>query len=445
MSDNQYDAIIIGAGVIGSAVAYELAQRGRRTLNIDKLPASGYGSTSNSCAIIRFSYSTYDGVAMSWEGQHYWDNWADYLGGGVDGAVDERGLIDFIKCGTALLKKEGGHHEKVIPLLTDLNIPHEDWDVEQLIERFPAFDGSVFGPPKRPDDDRFWDEPTERLLGAVWTADSGYISDPQLSTHNLQRAAEKVGGRFVFNTEVTSIDTDAESGNGRVTGVTTGDGRSFEAPVVVNVAGPHSFVINRMAGLEGTMKIKTRALRHEVHHVASPEGVNYEATGCHVQDGDTGIYIRPEAGDNILIGSEDPECDPQEWIEDPDEFDREVSAAQWEAQVLRLARRMPDLGVPNVKRGVVDLYDVADDWIPIYDRTDLPGFYVAIGTSGNQYKNAGVAAHCMAELIDAVEAGHDHDNDPVIVNGRYTGLALNLGSFSRNREINEDSSFSVNG
>ncbi len=434
---SQYDAIIIGAGVIGSAIAYELARRGYRTLNIDKLPASGYGSTSNSCAIIRFSYSTYDGVAMSWEGQRYWDNWSDYLGG----EVDERGLIEFIKCGTALLKKPGGHHEKVIPLLAELDIPHEDWSLDDLIARFPAFDGSVFGPPKRPDDDRFWDEPSEELLGAVWTADSGYISDPQLSTHNLQRAAERVGGTFVFNTEVTAIETDG----GRVSGVTTADGQTIEAPVVVNVAGPHSFVINRLAGLEGTMKINTRALRHEVHHVASPPGVNYGTTGCHVQDGDTGIYIRPEAGDNILIGSEDPDCDPQEWIEDPDQFDREVSPDQWEAQVLRLARRMPDLGVPNQRRGVVDLYDVADDWIPIYDRTDLPGFYVAIGTSGNQYKNAGVAGHCMAELIGAVEAGHDHDADPLTVNGRYTGLALNLGSFSRNREVNEDSSFSVNG
>ncbi len=438
--NERYDVIVIGAGVIGAAVGYELARRGRRTLNIDKLPAAGYGSTSNSCAIIRFSYSTYDGVAMSWEGQHYWANWRDHLGGDVD----ERGLARFIRCGTALLKKPGGHHEKVIPLLGELGIPFEDWSVEELVARFPAFDPSVFGPPKRPDDESFWAEPTERLLGAVWTADSGYISDPQLSAHNLQRAAEAVGGRFRFNTAVTAIERDG----GRVIGVTVDgpDGPEvLSAPVVVNVAGPHSFVVNRMAGLEGTMKIATRALRHEVHHVASPPGVDYEATGCHLQDGDTGIYIRPEAGDNILIGSEDPECDPREWVDDPDHFDREITEDQWQAQVLRLARRMPDLGVPNRRRGVVDLYDVADDWIPIYDRTDLSGFYVAIGTSGNQYKNAGVAAHCMAELIEAVEAGHDHDAAPLTVEGRYTGLAIDLGSFSRNRDINERSSFSVNG
>jgi len=56
-----------------------------------------------------------------------------------------------------------------------------------------------------------------------------------------------------------------------------------------------------------------------------------------------------------------------------------------------------------------------------------------------------VAGHCMAELIMAVEAGHDHDADPLRVNGRYTGVEMDLGFFSRNREINPDSSFSVNG
>ena len=45
------------------------------------------------------------------------------------------------------------------------------------------------------------------------------------------------------------------------------DGRSVDSAIVVNVAGPHSFVINDMAGVTETMNIKTKALRHEVHHV----------------------------------------------------------------------------------------------------------------------------------------------------------------------------------
>ena len=221
-------------------------------------------------------------------------------------------------------------------------------------------------------------------------------------------------------------------------------GATASAPVVANVAGPHSYLINQMAGVFDTMNIKTKALRHEVHHVPSPKGFDFQREGFNTADDDNGIYFRPETGNHILIGSTDPVCDPREFV-DPDDYDQEISDAQWEAQVLRFNRRVPSTGVPHDKKGVVDLYDVSDDWIPIYDRTDLDGFYVAIGTSGNQYKNAGVAGHCMAELITAVEGGHDHDADPLRVTGRYTGLELDLGAFSRNREINPDSSMSVHG
>lgn len=436
MPNHDVDAVVIGAGVIGAAVGYELARRGWRTLNIDALPAAGFGSTSNSCAIVRFTYSTYDGVAMAWEGLHYWTDWSAYLD-----ADDERGLATLVQCGTLLLKNPGGHHARVVPLFDEVGIPYEDWDAETLRRRMPAFDTGVFGPPKPIDDETFWDDPTRPLPGAVWTPDSGYVSDPQLASHNLQRAAEAKGGRFLFSTRVTGIDRS----DGRVTGVTLDEGSTVSAPVVVNVAGPHSAVINDLAGLTGSMRIGTRPLRHEVHHVTAPASLDYERIGVHVSDGDTGVYFRPETGNSILVGSEDPECDARDWVDDPDDFDRSITAVQWEAQVLRLARRIPELGVPNQRRGVVDLYDVADDWIPIYDRTDLDGYYVAIGTSGNQFKNAGVAGHCMAELITAVEAGHDHDAAPLTVDGRYTGVALHLGSFSRNREINPDSSFSVNG
>jgi sarcosine oxidase subunit beta len=88
---------------------------------------------------------------------------------------------------------------------------------------------------------------------------------------------------------------------------------------------------------------------------------------------------------------------------------------------------------------------VSDDWIPIYDKSDLTGFYMAIGTSGNQFKNAGVAGHLIAELIEACQSGLDHDHNSLQVSGRYTGLTINTGAFSRLREINRDSSFSVRG
>ncbi|MDP6240326.1 MAG: FAD-dependent oxidoreductase [Acidimicrobiales bacterium] len=434
--NDRYDAIIVGAGIIGAAVAFELAKKGYSTLNLDKLPASGYGSTSNSCAIVRAHYSTYDGVAMAYEGFSYWKDWTGYLD-----AEDERGHALYMQCGTVLFMLDGGHHEKVLPLFDQVDVPYEVWDNETLAERVPFFEHGTHGEPCRPEDDRFWAEPEGELIGALFTPDSGYVSDPQLATHNLQRAAEAVGGEFRFNAEVA----DVRRADGRVAGVTLSDGTGIDAPIVVNVAGPHSFVINRMAGVYESMNIKTRALRHEVHHVPSPAGIDYENDGLHTSDSDLAIYVRPESGNNILIGSEDPACDDQVWVDDPDDYDNVVSDAQWNAQVLRLARRMPTLGVPNEKKGIVDLYDVSDDWIPIYDRTDLDGFYVAIGSSGNQFKNAPVAGYCMAELIDAIENGHDHDTDPLVVTGVYTGLEMNMGFYRRNREINPNSSFSVNG
>ena len=94
-------------------------------------------------------------------------------------------------------------------------------------------------------------------------------------------------------------------------------------------------------------------------------------------------------------------------------FNRNVTEAQWKAQVYRCARRIETLPIPDKKRGVVDLYDCSDDWIPIYDKSDLGGYYMAIGTSGNQYKNAPIVGMMMAELIDQCEKGLDHDKTPL--------------------------------
>ena len=432
------DAIIVGAGVIGSSVAFELAKRGYKTLNIDKLPTSGYGSTSNSCAIVRAHYSTWDGVAMAYEGFFYWDDWDDYIG-----VKDDRGMIKYMKTGSILFKLEGeDHSSKCLKLFKEIGVEHEIWDLEKLKEMIPIYSHDQYDGTTRPDeDDHFWDKTGKKIEGAVYTPGSGYVSDPQLTSHNLQVAAEANGGDFIFNSEITEI----RQQNGKLEGVTLKTGEQIDSPIVVNVAGPHSFVINRMADVERDMNIKTRALRHEVHHVPSPEGYDFEKDGFHTSDGDNGIYFRPETGNTILIGSEDPLCDPKEWISDPDNYNQQVTESQWKAQVYRCAKRIPQLKIPSRTSGVVDLYDVSDDWLPIYDKSALKGFYMAIGSSGNQFKNAPVAGHCMAELIDACENGQDHDTNPVKVKTVYTGLELNMGFYSRNREINPNSSFSVNG
>ena len=432
----KYDAVIIGAGIIGCSVAFELAKLGCKTLNVDKLPAAGHGSTANTCAIIRLHYSTPDGVAMARDGYYYWKNWEDYLE-----TTDPSGLATYINTGSLVTKTPRNKYlENVMVSLDELKIAYEELDSEGIKRRFPFLDARKFGPPRLPTDDGFGQPTADAIEGAIYIPESGYISDPILSTHNVQVAAEAKGSVFKFNAEVTGIVRES----GRTAGITLKDGSRIEAPVVVNVAGPHSFIINRMAGVEEGMNIKTRALRHEVAHVPAPEGVDYEKVGMLVSDGDIGCYSRPEVGNHVLIGSEDPDCDVLEWIDDPDDFNLNFTE-QWRTQVMREAQRISHLPIPNDMQGVVDLYDCSDDWLPIYDMSDLPGFYMAVGSSGNQYKNAPVAGALMAELIDKVEAGHDHDSEPLQYRLKYIDRFLNLGSFSRLRQINRDSSFSVIG
>src|SRR5262245_18092212 len=106
-----YDAIIIGAGVIGTASGLELARKGWRTLNVDKNPAAGYGSTSSSCAVIRTFYSTVESLAFALQGYHYSKLWADYLG-----IADERGLARFHETGCLVLQTEGnGYLKDMLP------------------------------------------------------------------------------------------------------------------------------------------------------------------------------------------------------------------------------------------------------------------------------------------------------------------------------------------
>ncbi len=432
------DVIIIGAGVIGAAIAYELAKKGYAVLSIDKNSDAGAGSTAGSCAIIRAHYSTYPGVAWAYEGFSYFFDWDNYLG-----VTDPAGMAKYINCGSIFLKTQGHDYRKVLRNYDAVGVTYEQWDADELMAKMPIYTAASYWPPSRPEENpHYWEEtPVGTIDGGVYVAEAGYVDDPQLATHNIIHAAKSQGAKTLYNKRVVEVRRDSE----RVQGITLDDGQQIDAPIVINAAGPHSFIINRLAGVEEGMNIKTRAIRHEVHHVPSPAGFNFEKEGTQISDSDNGIYFRPCKNNTILVGSEDPQCDPLEDIADPDHFNREITDLQWTAQVSRLGRRFVNLPLPAEKMGFAELYDVSDDWLPIYDKSDLQGFYLAVGTSGNQFKTAPVVGYAMSELIERCEAGQDHDRDPVRVTSVYKKLELDLGFYSRQREINQESSFSVNG
>ena len=110
------------------------------------------------------------------------------------------------------------------------------------------------------------------------------------------------------------------------------------------------------------------------------------------------------------------------------------SQPDFQDKLIRAARRLPDLRIPRQPRGLVDFYDVSIDWTPIYDRSYVGGFYLAMGTSGNQFKNAPLVGQLMHGLIDYVEAGNDHDRIPFRFPCRHIDHWLDVGQFSRLRE-----------
>lgn len=426
------DAVIIGAGVVGAGVAHELARGGRRVVIVDRNPGAGQGSTSASSAIIRLNYSTWAGVATAWEAENTWEAWADHLG-----HVDPNGLARYIQTGVLVLDSPDFHPERFVGFFDRIGIPYTRLDAAEVTHRFGYLDNGRHHPPKRISDEHFWDDPVGSL-GGLHTPEGGFVDDPSLAARNLVHAATREGARTVFRAQVAEI---TRSG-GRVRGVVLDGGDRISAPVVVNCAGPHSAIVNGLAGVLGDFTVATAPLRQEVHHVPRPADV---ADGAPVvADTDLGTYFSPRAG-GVLVGGTEPACDTLEWLGDPDVYRIQPTVEAYETQTLRLARRMPSVTVPGRPKGVVGVYDVSDDWIPIYDRTALDGFYVAIGTSGNQFKNAPVIGQIMAALIDAVENGHDHDADPVVWTGPRTGVEVPLGHYSRRRENNPDSSHSVLG
>ncbi len=424
-------AIVIGAGVIGCSIAFEMAAKGYEVIAVDKAQGPGQGSTSASSAVVRFNYSTFDAVALAWESFHCWKNWPEHLG-----KKQER-YSKMIDVGVVMLDAPVISGEKTSQLFDAVGIPYEVWNSKDLSKNVTGIDAGKYWPPKKLDDDGFWEDAKESL-GAIFTPNGGYIDDPLLATENLAQAALSAGVKFRFKSTVTAI---LKEGN-KVTGVELDGSEKILADIVINAGGPWSNRINQLAGVGQDFTISVKPMRQEVHQINTPMNL---LPGPIVGDLDLGTYMRSTPTGSTLIGGTEPECDRLDWVDDVEAVNLNRTKELFEAQVTRAARRFPALKIPNSPSGIAGIYDVAADWTPIYDRTELDGFFVAIGTSGNQFKNAPMVGKLMAALIDEVRAGRDHDVEPVKVRAERTGNEINLGAFSRKRLFNADNTGTVMG
>ena len=440
-------AVVIGAGVIGSSIALQLKRLGHDVTVVERNSAAGMGSTSASSAVVRFNYSTFDAVALSWESYFLWKEFKELIDGTNSYSskplsnsqehyahLEDRGYV--------MLDVPVLSNDKTMALFDRAGIPYEIWDSNTLKARMVGIDAGRYWPNKPVKSDEFFSDATEEL-GAIFSKHGGYVSDPLLAAQNFAAAAKREGVNFKFRKAVVGI----EKKDGRVSGVKLSDFDSqskkaletgdevINADVVVNVAGPWSTLINQMAGAGSDFTMELKPLRAEVHQISTPKDI---LPGPIMGDLDLGTYVRSGPGGITLVGGTEPECDVLEWVE-PDKVD-EVNMTRtvevFESQTYRFARRFPAAQIPSTPVGVVGVYDVSSDWTPIYDKTDVPGFYVAIGTSGNQFKNAPGAGLIMAHLITQVEKGADHDSEPVVYQCTKSKSVINLGTFSRKRARN---------
>ena len=127
---------------------------------------------------------------------------------------------------------------------------------------------------------------------------------------------------------VTTIDRTSDGH--AVAGVTLASGESINAPVVVNVGGPHSSIINRFAGVMDDMSTRTglfHARRCSRRRCRSAFGSRTARPSS--SDLDVGLYYRPQPGGTMLIGGTEPECDELHWVDDPDSHSDYPTVEVW--------------------------------------------------------------------------------------------------------------------
>jgi sarcosine oxidase subunit beta len=413
---------VIGAGIVGCAVGLELRRRGSQVTVVDRNGDVGHGSTGASCGIVRRFYSQPGMVAMAHESHAIWADWKAYLG-----PIDDD-LAVFHRPGMLFIPARVDEGVRgIVEEMKNAGIGVQLLSADEIAQRFPFLDLATQYPPKTVDAPDFFERVDERVEGAVFEEDAGYVVSPGLATQNLRLAAEREGVQFRLNHEVLKIEA---VGSGFRLTLSEG---ALEADAVVNVAGPHSAIVNRRAGVE--LPLETRPLRREVHAQANPlftEGGT--AALPIVGDLNAGIYFRPETGGrDLIVGTTDPACDEPEWLDDPDDCNPSLTELYHQRHLLRLMKRFPEVRMGPV-RGIASLYDVTlRDWYPIVDRTDRPGYYVCIGTSGSSFKTAPVLGQLMAEIIHQSAAGRDVDRDPIRLDLPRTGLSVDSRFLSRLR------------
>lgn len=349
------DAVVIGGGVMGTSIAFNLARRRfGRVILLEKNTICS-GTSAKSSAIVRTHYTTPATAAMALMARRIFERWADEVGG----------ECGFVKTGMLFIGHPSNREGVERTLAMNQSLGIEAWLVSA---------GEVRGL-----------APLLRVpegAPVVWEPQSGYGSPHEVAS-SFARGFTELGGEIRQSTLVTGITI----AGGRVRAVRTPAGEIATAHAVI-AAGPWANAVGRLAGLD----LPVTASRESVVTLRPSFEVGRHPV---VADLVNEVYLRPETGNLILAGStRDTEAPGN-----PDDYEDRPDLAFSTDVVERLARLMPAAAEAGIAGGWSGMYEVSPDWNPIMGTAAVGGLHYAVGFSGHGFKLSPVVGVLMAEQV----------------------------------------------
>lgn len=372
--------VIIGAGVIGSSVAFQLARMGQRdvvVLEREALP--GAGSTSKANGGIRAQFTTGVNVAMSLLSMEILDGLEAEIG--APPAYRKGGYL-FLTDSPARLRVM----EQAAAFQKGLGVSVEVLDASEVRRRVPWVSG-------------------EGLAGGTFGARDGFIDPGRLCGFFVSKAAAG-GVRFAYGREVVGVEERA----GEEWVIRTATGEAFAAPYLVNAAGAWA---GRVAGLAG-IDLPVEPVRRHIF-LTGPVADLPPVIPMTI-DADSGVLVRRE-GDRVLIAYSNPD--------EPAGFNMAFDPEFVYRFAEPLERRFPSVAASGIdpRRSWSGLYEVTPDHHSVIGPVPgRPGAFLANGFSGHGVMHAPAAGRCVAELIVKGKS-ESADVSPLSV-GRFAEGAL---------------------
>ena len=352
------DVLVVGGGVMGLSIAFQLARRGKAGVVLLETGQPGRGESGKSTAILRQHYSHALTARLAKHGIEFFSSEFRELTGS-DPGHKRTGML--VVAGP----KDGARLRLNVERLSEAGIETKLLSAKDL--KGVSFDAA-------------WEESTV----AAFEPDAGYVN-PWSVLKGLEAGCRQAGVEVRTGERVTALSLH----NGRVVGVRTSRGL-VSAGTVVLAAGPWSAKLARSAGLKLPLKV-TRP------QVASYYFGDARGRGLVFADLGRDAYWLPNPGGLTLVGGLDLRKDAP--VADPDRAPEHLEPRMIGEFRRRVAGRVPSFASAIYRGGYGALYTLSPDLHPLVGRSGLEGLVLAVGFSGHGFKLSPAVGLAVAELV----------------------------------------------